>query len=268
MDQKGSSRASSHALIERIGLTDVTLVGQDVGGMIAYSYLRSYDDVARVLIMDVVIPGVDPWDDVLRNQYLWHFAMHAVPALPELLTKGRQGPYFDYFYDAISAKPAMIAPEARAAYVDAYSSDSALTAGFNWYLAFGRDGDDNHALASRRVATPLPTSAASARVATSAITSKDCVTPAFQASSTPSFRGPVTSLKKRHPSRRGSSSRGSSAPDRAHSKRIAPQLLRRWESASTRRPSPIASSHESLLSPIPWGVGQTLPSLCIPGVRP
>jgi hypothetical protein len=33
--------------------------------------------------------------------YLWHFAMHAIPALPELLTKGRQGPYFDYFFDTI-----------------------------------------------------------------------------------------------------------------------------------------------------------------------
>ena len=27
----------------------------------------------------------------MRNPYLWHFAMHAIPALPELLTQGRQG---------------------------------------------------------------------------------------------------------------------------------------------------------------------------------
>jgi pimeloyl-ACP methyl ester carboxylesterase len=30
-----------HALIEKMRLNDVTLVGQDVGGMIGYSYLRS-----------------------------------------------------------------------------------------------------------------------------------------------------------------------------------------------------------------------------------
>jgi pimeloyl-ACP methyl ester carboxylesterase len=56
---------------------------------------------------------------------------------------------------SFSAKPAMITSEARSAYVDAYRTDSALTAGFNWYRAFGGDADDNRALASRSVATPL-----------------------------------------------------------------------------------------------------------------
>lgn len=40
-------------------------------------------------------------------------------------------------------------------YVDAYRSDSALTAGFNWYRAFSRPADDNRALASRIVAKTL-----------------------------------------------------------------------------------------------------------------
>jgi pimeloyl-ACP methyl ester carboxylesterase len=56
-----------HELIATMGLREVTLVGQDVGGMIAYTYLRAYRDLARVVIMDVVVPGVDPWEEVLRN---------------------------------------------------------------------------------------------------------------------------------------------------------------------------------------------------------
>ena len=58
-----------HQLIEVMGLERVTLVGQDVGGMIAYAYLRQFDDLARDGLMDTAIPGVTPWKEVRRNPY-------------------------------------------------------------------------------------------------------------------------------------------------------------------------------------------------------
>jgi pimeloyl-ACP methyl ester carboxylesterase len=142
----GSKRelaARVHDLVSALRLTDVTLVGHDVGGMIAYSYLRQYADAAQVVIMDTVIPGVDPWQEVLSNPYLWHFALHAIPALPETLVQGRQDEYFDFFYDVLSVDPSRITPQARAEYVSAYRSDAALTAGFDFYRAFARDARDN-----------------------------------------------------------------------------------------------------------------------------
>jgi pimeloyl-ACP methyl ester carboxylesterase len=132
-----------HALVERLSLTDLTLVGHDAGGMVAYSYLRQYSDVGRVVIMNTVIPGVAPWDDVLKNPYIWHFGLHAVPALTEILVRGRQAKYFDYFYDVLSVDRAKVSPESRAAHVAAYSSDAALTAGFDLYRAFSQDARDN-----------------------------------------------------------------------------------------------------------------------------
>lgn len=143
-----------HEVLTRMGLERVTLVGQDVGGMVAYAYLRAYDDLARCVIMDVVIPGLEPWDEVLRNPNIWHFGLHAVPELPERLVKHRQADYFDFFYNAISADPAKITAEARAAYVEAYSSDEALTAGFNWYRAFRQDAVDNQKR-QQECSTPL-----------------------------------------------------------------------------------------------------------------
>jgi pimeloyl-ACP methyl ester carboxylesterase len=92
-----------HGLVLQLELHDFVIVGHDVGGIVSYSYLRTFDDVSRGVIMGVVIPGSDPWEDVLRNPYLWHFAMHAVSRLPELPVQGHQGPYFEYFYDAIAA---------------------------------------------------------------------------------------------------------------------------------------------------------------------
>jgi pimeloyl-ACP methyl ester carboxylesterase len=141
-------------LVSELGLAEVTLVGQDVGGMIAYSYLRAFADLSRAVIMDVVVPGISPWEEVLHNPYIWHFAFRAIPGLPERLVQGHQRDYFDFFYDVLSADPAKIPPEARASYVQAYSSDAALTAGFSWYRAFAQDAAANQQ-AGEDVATPV-----------------------------------------------------------------------------------------------------------------
>src|SRR5437867_1558096 len=106
--------------------------------------------------MDVVIPGVEPWEAVVRNPYIWHFAFHAVPNLPEVLVQGHQRTYFDFFYDALSQDPTKIAPALRDAYASAYSASNSLTAGFNWYRAFPADAEENQKTVSNaKVATPL-----------------------------------------------------------------------------------------------------------------
>lgn len=157
---EGGSKArlaeTVHALVGRLGLTGATLVGHDAGGMAAYAYLRRFDDVDRVVIMNTVIPGVDPWNDVLRNPYIWHFGLHSVPDLPEKLVDGKQAEYFDYFYDVLSADPGRLSPETRAAHAAAYGSRAALTAGFDLYRAFTQDALDNVASAEAgAVDTPL-----------------------------------------------------------------------------------------------------------------
>jgi pimeloyl-ACP methyl ester carboxylesterase len=155
----GSKRqlaAVVRGLVETMGLRDLTLVGQDVGGMVTYAYLRTFPDLSRAVIMDVVIPGIDPWEQVLRNPYLWHFAFHSIPDLPERLVQGHQSEYFEYFYGAISADPSKITPEARAVYAQAYATGSALTAGFNWYRTFPHDAAANNEASSQAsVTTPL-----------------------------------------------------------------------------------------------------------------
>jgi pimeloyl-ACP methyl ester carboxylesterase len=145
----GSKRklaAVVHRLVETLDLDDLTLVGHDAGGMVVYACLRQqHADLGRAVIMDVVTPGLDPWEDVRRNPYVWHFGMHAVPGLAEMLVQGHQADYFDYFYRAISAQPERITPELRAAHAAAYATDGQLTAGFEWYRAFTQDAEDNRA---------------------------------------------------------------------------------------------------------------------------
>jgi len=104
-----------HDLLGTLALKDFTLVGHDLGGMIAYSYLRRYDDAARTVIMDTVVPGVAPWKQVLANPYVWHFAFHSIPGLPELLVQGKQREYFDFFFNVLSPEqPGSAARRVRA----------------------------------------------------------------------------------------------------------------------------------------------------------
>jgi pimeloyl-ACP methyl ester carboxylesterase len=137
-----------HDLADTLGLTDLTLVGHDIGGMVAYAYLRGYPDLPRAVIMDVPIPGVGPWDDFVRAPFLWHFALHAVPGLPEQLVSGRQEAYFGYFYDLLAAAPGVPAAEVRTEQAAAYAAPEALSAGFGWYRAFTEDVEANEAAAA------------------------------------------------------------------------------------------------------------------------
>ena len=106
---KQALAAVVHGLIEQLGLDRPVICRprrrRDDRLLL---YLRRYQDAAAVAIVDVVIPGLDPWDEVIANPYLWHFAFHTIPALPELLVQGRQGPDFDYFFDVLAADPARI----------------------------------------------------------------------------------------------------------------------------------------------------------------
>jgi pimeloyl-ACP methyl ester carboxylesterase len=152
--RKRAMAAAVREVVTALGLRPVTLVGHDVGGMVAFAYLRAYGgDVARAVIMNTAIPGVDPWDRVRSDPRIWHFAFHDIEDLPELLVDGRQRPYFDYFYDALSPEPSRITDAARTAYADAYRTRPALTAGFDWYRSLDDDAADNAGRA--RVDTPV-----------------------------------------------------------------------------------------------------------------
>ncbi|TCU09660.1 hypothetical protein EV132_12460 [Rhizobium sullae] len=148
------------------------MIGHDIGGQIVYAYLRAFPNaVSRAAIL----PGVPPWDKVIRNPRLWHFAFHAVPDLPERLVAGRQQEYFDFFFEAISARPAAVSQDARRRYAHSYATPSSLKAGFDWYRGFPR-----MRMTIPRVAAPRRRCCmceARLRVVNFRLISKDCEAP-------------------------------------------------------------------------------------------
>ncbi|MEU7865888.1 alpha/beta fold hydrolase [Dactylosporangium sp. NPDC049140] len=151
---KAALAAAVREALQPLGLSDITLVGHDCGGMVTFAYLRAYgQELRRAVIMNTVVPGVEPWEEVRRNPYIWHFGLHAVPGLPELLVRGHERAYFDYFYDILSPEPSAVPDEARAVYAAAYAAPGALEAGFSWYRAFPADAAANAGAVDVR--TPL-----------------------------------------------------------------------------------------------------------------
>ncbi|MGX5850150.1 alpha/beta fold hydrolase [Mesorhizobium sp. PL10] len=143
-------------LIEACGLRQPIVAGHDVGGQIVFALLRGHaQTLSGAVIMDVAVPGVAPWDKVIANPHIWHFAFHDIPALPELLVSGHERAYFDFFFDILAKEKASIPTESRTIYAEAYARPESLKAGFDWYRAFAEDARANALPPATVIETPV-----------------------------------------------------------------------------------------------------------------
>src|SRR5207302_704943 len=55
-------------------IEEVDLICHDIGNMVGYAFAAQYPNrVARFVLMDAPLPGVGPWEEILKNPLLWHF---------------------------------------------------------------------------------------------------------------------------------------------------------------------------------------------------
>ena len=79
---------------------------------------RSYPErVRRLVLIDAPVPGVGPWEEILKNPLLWHFRFGG-PDM-ERLVAGRERIYLDRFWNEFSASPDRFSEAARRHYADA-----------------------------------------------------------------------------------------------------------------------------------------------------
>jgi pimeloyl-ACP methyl ester carboxylesterase len=49
-------------------------VTHDIGNMVGYAFAAQYRDrVTCFVVIDAPLPGVGPWEQILKNRLLWHF---------------------------------------------------------------------------------------------------------------------------------------------------------------------------------------------------
>jgi pimeloyl-ACP methyl ester carboxylesterase len=153
-DKKTMAR-DIHGLVRQLGHRRVTVVGHDIGLMVAYAYAAQYPrEVERVVLMDAFLPGVGKWQDVWLLRDLWHF--HFYGKTPLALVKGRERIYFEHFWNDFAADATRSIPEAdRRVYAAAYARADGMRAGFEFFRAFERDARDFAAFSKTKLSMPF-----------------------------------------------------------------------------------------------------------------
>jgi pimeloyl-ACP methyl ester carboxylesterase len=137
----------------KIDKTDV--VAHDIGNMVAYAFaVQNQKRVTRLVLIDAPVPGIGPWEEILKNPLLWHFRFGG-PDM-ERLVAGRERIYLDRFWNEFSATPANFTEDARVHYAALYARPGAMHAGFEQFHAFDQDAVDNKAFLAQYGKLTMP----------------------------------------------------------------------------------------------------------------
>jgi pimeloyl-ACP methyl ester carboxylesterase len=136
------------ALLTALNVNQVDVVAHDIGNMVAFQFAAQHPArVRRLVLIDAPVPGVGPWEEVLKNPLLWHFRFGG-PDM-ERLVAGRERIYLDRFWNEFSASPARFSEGARRHYAALYALPGAMHSGFSQFAAFDQDAVDNHEFLTR-----------------------------------------------------------------------------------------------------------------------
>ncbi|MBV9301571.1 MAG: alpha/beta hydrolase [Acidobacteriaceae bacterium] len=142
------------AVVTALGQDRTSVVSHDIGIMVAYAYAaRHPDKVNRLVVMDAPLPGIAPWDEILRNPALWHFSFHGPDA--ERLVEGRERIYLDRIWNDFTGDPTKPDEATRAFYASQYAQPGAMRAGFAQFTAFAQDAEDNKVFQKTKLTMPV-----------------------------------------------------------------------------------------------------------------
>jgi pimeloyl-ACP methyl ester carboxylesterase len=156
---KATLAADLAGVLDSIGIDQpVTVVGHDIGAMVAYAFARRFPlRTARLSILASPIPGTDIFEQASRDgTKVWHYHFHQAPDLPEALTQGREALYLERYYHDMAVDPFAIDADAFETYVRFYSQPGGMRAGFEFYRSFARDADDNRRWHAEQGPLPMP----------------------------------------------------------------------------------------------------------------
>jgi pimeloyl-ACP methyl ester carboxylesterase len=144
-----------HELVASLGFSRVSVVGHDIGLMVAYAYAAQFPQATeRVVLIDAFLPGIGQWEKVWLLRDKWHFNFYG--ETPLALVKGRERIYFEHFWNDFAADPSHSVPEAdRRIYAAAYARPGGMRAGFEYFRNFERDAKDFAALSANPLRMPV-----------------------------------------------------------------------------------------------------------------
>jgi len=139
---KKTQAGDIRAILDKLGVDKADIVGHDIGTMVAYAYAARYPDkTTRLVVMDAPVPGVPPWEQIVRLPVLWHFDFGGKDA--ERLVKGRERIYLDRFWNDFAGDPSKIDEATRAHYAKLYARPGTMRAAFAQFQSIRKDAEDN-----------------------------------------------------------------------------------------------------------------------------
>ena len=135
-------------VLDALHVRNLDVVGHDIGNMVAFAFAAAHRDrTTRLVMMDAPVPGIGPWDEILKLPILWHFRFGG-PDM-ERLVAGRERVYLDRFWNEFAADRASFPEASRRHYAELYARPGRMHAGFMQFAAFDQDALDNRAFLAR-----------------------------------------------------------------------------------------------------------------------
>ena len=151
---KWTQAADMRAVLEALGIDRAAVVGHDIGTMVAFAYSARYrDKTEKLVVMDAPVPGVPPWDIIVRNPLLWHFDFGG-PDM-ERLVEGRERIYLDRFWNEFAGNPSKIGEATRSHYAGLYAQPGAMRAAFAQFRSIRTDAEDNKKAITTKLTVPV-----------------------------------------------------------------------------------------------------------------
>jgi pimeloyl-ACP methyl ester carboxylesterase len=153
-DKKSIAR-DIHALVQKLGLGKVQIVGHDIGLMVAYAYAAQYPtEVATLTLMDAFIPGIGDAKNIFLLRDKWHFNFFG--PTPEALVAGRERIYLEHFWNDFAADPKKSVSEAnRQLYAREYAKPPGMRSTMAYFKAFDQDAIDDVKFAQTPLTMPV-----------------------------------------------------------------------------------------------------------------
>ena len=135
-------------VIDALEVEEADLVTHDIGNMVGYAFAAQFPErVTRWVVIDAPLPGIGPWDEIVKSPMLWHFNFRGPDV--ERLVQGRERIYLDRFWNELSANPKAIDEATRSHYAALYALPGAMHSAFNQFAAFNQDATDNRVFAAK-----------------------------------------------------------------------------------------------------------------------
>ncbi len=140
---KKSQGAGIAKIMDALKVDKADLITHDIGNMVGYALAAQYPErITKWAIIDAPIPGIGPWDEILKSPLLWHFNFRGPDV--DRLVKGRERIYLDRFYNELSANPKAIDEATRNHYAKLYARPGNMHYAFEQFATFNtKDAADN-----------------------------------------------------------------------------------------------------------------------------